>query len=302
VTHDLARARRRAVLRRHTAAYAFLLPNLVFFVVFLAIPVGWVARQSFQEGGVLGPPTWVGLDNWKQAVSDGGFRNSLGNTVLLAGIMVPVIFALAIVLSLLLREIPRRAALIRAAIYFPSLTPVVLAALIWFFMIHPDFGLFNVANRAVGARPLNFRGDETLAVLMVASLEVWRAVGFWTLFLLAALLAVPSDLYAAAKVDGASARRRFWHVTLPGIRPQLAVAVLLSTLSALQVFDSVFILTGGGPAGATETAVTYIYRSIFELGNPGYGAVLSLILVMLIVVVTVVLARILTVRAPESTR
>ncbi|MGH2944888.1 MAG: carbohydrate ABC transporter permease [Solirubrobacteraceae bacterium] len=244
----------------------------------------------------------MGLENWKQAVGDSGFRNGMGNTLLLAAIVVPPIFILAMALALLLRETRGRASALRAAVYFPSLTPVVVAGLTWFFMIHPDFGLFNVANRALGLSPLNFRGDETLAVVMIASLEIWRAVGFWGLFLLAALIVVPADLYAAARVDGASAIRRFWHVTLPTIRPQLAVAILLSTLSVLQVFDSVYILTGGGPAGATETAVTYVYRSIFELGNPGYGAVLSLILVAVIVVVTLILARLLATGSARSRR
>jgi multiple sugar transport system permease protein len=299
---QVAVQRRRAALHRHAVAYAFLLPSLIFFVVFLVVPVAWVARQSLQQGGVLGPATWVGLDNWKQAVGDTGFRNGMGNTLLLAGVVVPPIFVLAMSLALLLRETRGRASILRAAVYFPSLTPVVVAGLTWFFMIHPDFGLFNVGNRALGLDPLNFRGEETLAVLMIASLEIWRAVGFWALFLLAALIAVPADLYAAARVDGASTLRRFWHVTLPTIRPQLAVAVLLSTLSALQIFDSVFILTGGGPAGATETAVTYIYRSIFESANPGYGAVLSLILVAVIIAVTGVLARLLSSGSPQSPR
>ena len=118
-----------------------------------------------------------------------------------------------------------------------------------------------------------------------------RGFGFWAILLLAALLAVPPELYQAAELDGASPARRLWHVTLPSIRPMLAVAGLLAVVLSMQVFDSVYILTNGGPAGATRTAVFYIYTSVFETGNPGYGAVMSLILLACIVALTVATAQ-----------
>jgi multiple sugar transport system permease protein len=144
----------------------------------------------------------------------------------------------------------------------------------------------------VGAEPLNGLGDDRLALPSIALLEVWRGTGFWALFLLAALLAVPRDLYDAAAIDGASAWSRFRFVTVPGIAPTLLVAVMLTTLVSMQVFDSVFVLTNGGPAGATDTAVLYIYRSVFESGDPGYGAVLSLVLMAFIVALTLTILRV----------
>jgi ABC-type sugar transport system permease subunit len=167
----------------------------------------------------------------------------------------------------------------------------VLAALVWVFMVQPDFGLLNVANRALGITPLNLLGDPGLALPTIAGLDVWRGVGFWAVLLLAALLSVPPELYQAAALDGASSVRRFWHVTLPSIRPVLIVAVLLAIVLSMQVFDSVYILTNGGPGGSTQTAVFYIYTSVFETGNPGYGAVLSLILLVAIVLLTGGMAR-----------
>ena len=106
------------------------------------------------------------------------------------------------------------------------------------------------------------------------------------------LLGAPPELYQAASLDGASPLRRFWHVTLPSIRPIVAVAALLVTVTSMQVFDSVYVLTNGGPAAATRTAVFYIYTSIFETGNPGYGAVLSLVLLVVVVLLTGVMARV----------
>jgi multiple sugar transport system permease protein len=290
---DLRRARRRHRLRRNAAAYAFLAPNLLFWAAFLVVPVLWVVRQSFMSGGVLGPATWVGLDNWAQAPADEELRRSLWHTVVFTAMTVPVVLAVAMALALLLRGVRRGAAPVRAIVYLPSLAPVVLAGLLWIFVVNPDVGLLNAGVRAVGGEPLNWLGNERLALPTIALLEVWRGTGFWALFLLAALLAVSRELYDAASIDGASAWSRFRFVTLPGIGPTLLVAVVLTTLVSMQVFDSVFVLTNGGPAGATDTAVLYIYRSVFESGDPGYGAVLSLVLMAFIVALTLVIVRVL---------
>jgi multiple sugar transport system permease protein len=291
VSAELERARRRRSRRRVLEAYAFLAPALVFFLAFLALPVGWVVRQSFLEGGVLGPPRWVGLDNWRRALGDPALVGSLRNTVEYTAMVVPVTIVLALGVALLLRGLRRGGGIARTLLYLPSLAPVVLAALVWVFMVQPDFGLLNLANRALGLRPLNLLGDPTLALPTIAGLDIWRGVGFWALVLLAGLLAVPPELGQAAALDGASPVRRLWHITLPYIRPVIAVAALLATVLSMQVFDSVYVLTNGGPDGATRTAVFYIYTSVFESGNPGYGAVLSLILLAAIVALTAALAK-----------
>jgi multiple sugar transport system permease protein len=289
---DLRRARRARRRRQDAAALAFLAPNLVFFTAFLLVPVGWVVRQSFMDGGVLGPAVWVGLSNWGDALDDPALRRSLWHTVLFTAMTVPTVLAVALALALLLRGVRRGAGPVRAVVYLPSLAPVVLAGLIWSFVVNPDVGLLNAAVRATGADPVNWLGDPQLALPSVALLEVWRGIGFWALFLLAALLAVSRELYDAAAIDGASPWNRFRFVTVPGIGPTLLVAVVLTTVVSMQVFDSVFVLTNGGPAGATDTAVLYIYRSVFESGNPGYGAVLSLVLMVCIVALTAVVLRV----------
>jgi multiple sugar transport system permease protein len=289
---DLRRARRARRWRQDAAALVFLAPNLLFFTGFLLVPVGWVVRQSFMDGGVLGPAVWVGLANWGDAVDDPALRRSLWHTVLFTAMTVPAVLAVALALALLLRGVGRGAGPVRAVVYLPSLAPVVLAGLIWSFVVNPDIGLLNAAVRVAGSEPINWLGDPQLALPSVALLEVWRGTGFWALFLLAALLAVSRELYDAAAIDGASAWNRFRFVTVPGIAPTLLVAVVLTTVVSMQVFDSVFVLTNGGPAGATDTAVLYIYRSVFESGNPGYGAVLSLVLMACIVALTAVVARV----------
>jgi ABC-type sugar transport system permease subunit len=286
IRKELVRGRRKAKLRANLTAYAFLGPSLIFFVAFLLVPIVWVGRQSFMEGGVLGPAQSVGLENWKDLFSDSRALPSLRKTFVFVAMTIPVLFTIAIVVALALREVRRGGTLVRAAIYVPSMAPLVLLALVWVFLVHPEFGLLNLGSRLLGAEPVNWLGSQTLALPTLAMLEIWRGIGFWSVFLLAGLLGIPSYLYQAASLDGASALRRFWHVTLPGLRPTLAAAVLLSTLFAMQVFESPFILTKGGPAGSTETAVLYIYETIFQLGNPGLGSAVSMVMLVLVLVLT----------------
>ena len=291
-SHALRSARRRHALRRNAIAYAFLAPGLIAFAVFLLIPVAWVVRQSFLQGGVLGASQWVGLENWREAPGDPALSEALRNTLVYTAMVVPATIGLGLLLAVLLRGVRRGGAALRTVLYLPSLAPIVLAALVWVFMVQPDFGLLNLVNRTLGLEPLNLLGDERLALPTIAGLDVWRGFGFWGILLLAGLLGVPPELYQAAALDGASPLRRFWHVTLPSIRPVLAVTALLVTVTSMQVFDSVYVLTNGGPGGATRTAVFYVYTSIFETGNPGYGAVLSLILLAVVVLLTFAMARV----------
>jgi ABC-type sugar transport system permease subunit len=294
---ELNAAKRRWWWRRAAVGYGFLAPVLIFFGVFLLVPIASVIRQSFMQGGVLGPAVWVGLDNWRGALSDPKFLRALGNTVLYTALTVPTVLILAMLLAILLREIRRGSWLARTIVYLPSLAPVVLAGLIWQFVVSPEVGLATYGAELLGAGTVNWLGNERLALPTIAALDVWRGVGFWALFLLAALLAVPKDLYQAAELDGAGALARFRYVTLPGIRSTVGVAIVIATLFSMQIFDSVYVLTRGGPAGSTETAVLYIYNSVFQSGNPGYGAVLSLVLMVLIVLLTVIISKFIDVSA-----
>jgi ABC-type sugar transport system permease subunit len=283
-----ARSRR---LRENLVAYLFLAPALVFFVGFLLIPVGWVVRQSFLEGGVLGPAQWVGFENWNAALADPQLRSALKNTLLYTVMVVPLTALLALGLAMLMRSVQRGGATLRTAIYVPSLAPPTLLALVWVFVVNPEIGLLNIGTRALGQEPINFLGDPKLALPTLAVLDVWRSVGTWALLLFAALSMIPRQLFQAAEIDGAGAWRRFWHVALPGVRATLAVICVLAIVFSMQVFDSVFILTKGSPEGSTETVVYYIYTSVFEAANPGYGAVLSIILLVTIVALTASVAK-----------
>ena len=165
--------------------------------------------------------------------------------------------------------------------------------LVWVFVIHTDFGIFNYLLRLVGLEAVNWLGKTSTALPTIVSLEVWRASGFWALYFLASLLAIPTELYQAAKIDGAGSIRRFWYLTLPLLRPTFIFALIMITIWHFQLFDSVYVLTDGGPNYSTATIVWYIYKNTFQFNHPAYGATMSFFLLIITLTLALVELRLL---------
>ena len=288
------RLRRNYRLRRTLTAYGFLLPNALPFVVFLLAPIAYLIYLTFHNGGIITPAEFVGLDNWRQLWGDDLIITAIKNTAIYCLIAIPSVFVIGMVLALCLQRVGRGGQVFRSLFYIPTLTPYAVAALIWLFMYQRDFGALNVARDRVGLEPRNWLGDTGLVIPSIAMLEVWRGAGYWTLLFLAALLALPKELYQAATIDGANAWRRFIHITLPLMRPTFFFAVVMATIWNFQLFDSVSILTDGGPANASVTVVWYIYKAMFQFNDKtGFAAALSFLLLLLILILTSIEIRLL---------
>lgn len=261
---------------------------MIFFVVFLLIPVLWVFYISLQSGSLLEPMEFVGLKNWNEVFRDRTALKTLNNSLQYALIAIPGMLILGLLVAFFLRNIKRGGALLRAGVYFPVLAPVVVAALVWLFLVHPDFGVFNLVARGLGGEPINFLGRPQIALPTIAAVEIWRGVGFWAVYFLAALVGLPTELYQAAHLDGASTTQRFFHLTLPLLRRTILFALVLATIYNLQIFDSVFVMTDGGPANATATIVWYIHKTLFAYADIGYGATVSAVLLVVILILTLI--------------
>lgn len=290
---EYRRAARRYRLRRSLRAYAFLAPYFIPFVLFLAVPAIWAIGLSFFQGGIVEDARFVGLGNWKRVAADGELRESALNTFYFVVIAVTLVFALAMGLAILLDRYRRGSSFFKLGLYFPLLAPLVLGGLIWQFLVHYDFGVLNLLMRSFGFERLNFLGDPTLALLTIVAVEVWRGLGFWTLYFLAGIQGVPQELLDAARVDGARGYRRFFRVTLPMLRPLLLFAVVIAIIYNFQVFDTVFVMTQGGPALATSTIVWFIYRSLFAFQDTGLAYAASVGLLFIILGLTLVSFRFL---------
>jgi ABC-type sugar transport system permease subunit len=274
-------------------AFAFLIPNLVFFVVFLIIPLIQVFIEMFQTGGLIEPVRFVGLRNWERILHDPVVLQTMGNTLRYAAIIVPTMLVIGLLVALVLQNVTRGGATLRALIYLPVLAPTVIVGLIWLFLLDPDLGAINLFLRLVGAKPQIWLGSTDLALPSVAAMEIWRSIGFWSLYFLAALIGMPRELYQAAHLDGANAVQRFRFVTLPLMRRVFLFALVLATIFNLQIFDSVYVMTDGGPANTTATLVWYIYHALFFFYRTGFGASLAVLLLLIILVLSLIQMRLL---------
>jgi ABC-type sugar transport system permease subunit len=280
-------------LRRELTAWAFFGPMFAFFVVFLVIPTIGVVWWSMQSGGMVTGSTFVGLKNFITLPDEVNASAAILNTLKFAAMSIPPTLVLALLVAMALARVKRAAAVYRFLVYLPVLVPGVVAGLIWVFLTHVDFGLFNTALRAVGLPRQTWLGAGT-ALPVLAALDVWRSVGYWTIFFLAAVIGLPEELFQAAALDGASALQRFRHLTLPLLRRMILFAVVVATIWGLQIFDTPLILTDGGPGTATTTVVFQVWRyALSGSGQVGLAAAISLALLLAILALTIVQLRVL---------
>lgn len=215
---------------------------------------------------------FVGFDNYVFMWTDARFWNALSTTFYFSAVAVTVELALGMGFALLLEGGPRGRGLLRTCLLIPWAIPTVVAAKLWAWLLNPDHGL--LVTLVPGERT-DWLGSPALAIHAAILVDVWKTTPFVTFLLLAGLVTVPRDLYDAAQIDGASRLQTFVKVTLPLLRPTLAVTLIFRTLDAFRVFDAVYALTEGGPANTTETLSVYAYKMLMRAGDFGYGSALS---------------------------
>jgi ABC-type sugar transport system permease subunit len=269
------------------APYLFLAPNVLVFGVFIIIPALYDFYLSLFRVTLQAPAAYVGVGNFAQLIQrDDIFWTASRNTgVFVVGDMaLTMVFALAI--ALLLNAPIRARGFFRGIFFYPVILSPVIVAEIWRWVLNTQYGLANAFLRTLGLpiQPWLLRADYAMEWVIVSN--VWATVGFFALILLAGLQAIQPALYEAADVDGASRWNSFLHVTLPLLLPSLLVVFILGTIRAFQVFEYIFVLTGGGPGFATLTIVQYIYRAAFQQNEFGLAAAASLLLVMVLGLLT----------------
>ncbi|MGI8905383.1 MAG: carbohydrate ABC transporter permease [Candidatus Sumerlaeaceae bacterium] len=260
---------------------------MAHFVFFHVAPVVLSFFISFTEWKIKGDPLWIGLANYRQLVHDTVFRRALLNTALFTVYFVPPMLAASLALALLVNHQTRAAALFKTAYFLPVVTSFVVFALIfgWIFQAGPN-SLANKALGQVGIRPQSWLQNEHQALPLLALLGILKGAGWNMVYFLAGLQAIPDTFYEAARVDGASRFAIFRRITLPLLRPTIYFVLVLTTIGAFQVFDSAYVLTGGGPAYATTTIVYFIYTQGFESFQMGYASASAYVLLLLVLLVT----------------
>jgi len=269
-------------LRRTALGYALLAPSLFGVVVFLLLPMFVVLWLSVYRWDLLGPMQYVGLTNWRSVLTDSSFRMSLAVTVLFVALVVPVQTILGLcAATMLARDLPG-SGFFRTLYVLPWICSPLAIAVLWRWILAPTDG---AVSTALGHR-IEWLTDPQLALPVVASVTIWTNVGYVTLFFLAGILAIPRDLHDAARTDGANAWQRFRRITLPMLRPTMFFVLVTGIVSTAQVFDTVYALTGGGPAGRTDLVAHRIYAEAFGAAAVGRAAVMAVVLFALLIGVT----------------
>ena len=268
------------------APYLFLLPTVALLLVFSVVPLAYGLWMSFYDFDVVhGRSTFVALQNYWRLLHDPQFGLSLLNTVWYTLSVVPLILIGSIAIGIYLRKSTVGRLIARVGFYVPFVLSPVVVATSWKWLLNQDLGVIDGFLKWAGMGTIPWLTDDMGARISVVAATVWNLVGFYMLMVLAGLSQINPDLYEAAKIEGASAFRRLWHITLPLLAPTMLLIVVLATIHATQAFETILLLTDGGPAGATRLIIQNMYQSAFARLQPGYGVAQAIVLLPLICLV-----------------
>ncbi|MBD8078381.1 carbohydrate ABC transporter permease [Cellulosimicrobium arenosum] len=282
------------LLGEHPLGLLLSTPYTAFVVIVFLIPFGfgvWMAFHDFffTAPGVQVPHPFVGLDNFRQVLADPAVHQAFKNLLIFLVINVPLTVALALVLAVGLDSVVHWKGFFRVSYYVPYVTASVATLAVWIYMFNGN----GVVNRLLGdlAPDPTWLANSGLIMPLIAVYVTWKNLGFYVLLYLAALQAVPKELHEAAEMDGAGAWRRFRSVTLPAVRPVTSLVILLSIIMTGQIFTEPYLLTGGGPNGASMTPALLMYQKGIQQGQPDIAAAIGLILVLAVMILSLVSRR-----------
>ena len=291
-------ARRRARRREAVAGLLFVLPTLAIFVAFKFVPIAGAGAMSLTRYRLSGDVSFVGADNYTRLLADDAFWASLQVTLLYVVLFVPLILAVSLGAAVLLDAQVRLSGTFRSLLFVPYLSSFVMAGIIWSWIFATD-GPLNAALDAVGAGPVPFlSGSQLLVLASLAVVSVWKGFGYSMLIFLAGLKAQPADVHEAARIDGAGAWQRFWRITFPMLRPVTFFILVIETIVGFQVFDTIYVMTGGGPNRVSHSLIYMLYDQGFKFFDYGYAAAVGIALFVIVLLLSLVQRRLVEGKEP----
>ncbi|MFI6567304.1 carbohydrate ABC transporter permease [Streptomyces sp. NPDC050534] len=272
------RAARRRARRERATAWAFISPSVVVILGLSIVPVVWSLLLSFRADDLVTPGRWVGLDNYRALAQDPNFRTAVGNTLLYSALYVPLSLIGGLALALALNRRLRFIGLYRTLVFIPFVVSATAQGVLFSFILDPDFGVANALLHHLGVSKQGFLSDPGQSLYLLVLISLWNGVGFCVVVYLAALQDVPPELVESARLDGANRRQVLWNVTLPALRPVTVFLLLWQLITALQVFDLIYVTTKGGPLDSTTVVVYFVWQQAFQLFTAGYGAASAYVL------------------------
>lgn len=280
--------------QEQTTGWLLTIPALLVLTLVFAYPIGrafWLSLFAENLGTQL-KPIFTGLDNYFRMVGDGRFWQSFWNTSIFTAASVTLEMLLGMGIALVLNQSFRGRGFVRTVAIIPWALPTAVMGLAWAWIFNGEYGVVNDLLERMGLIETNITwlGNPTLAMVALVLADVWKTTPFISVILLAGLQSIPGDLYEAHAIDGATSWQSFWQITLPLIMPQVLIALLFRFAQAFGIFDLVQVMTGGGPAGATETVSIYIYSTVMRYLDFGYGAALVVVTFVLLVAAVAITA------------
>jgi putative chitobiose transport system permease protein len=264
--------------------YMFLAPALILMATFTFYPLLSVGYWSFTEYDILSPPQFIGLDNFRELFSDGVFWLALRNSLIYL-IVTPTLIVLSVSLAIIVNRKLPGISFFRVLYYIPVITGSVTVGIVWLFLFDPRGGLINGALLALGLvdQPIFFLNEPRYTLGIAMLMTVWTGAGYYMVVFLAGLQSIPEELYEAAELDGCNMVQKHWHVSVPGLRPSMVFVAVISSLSALKVFDEIYVLTNGtgGTLNSGTTMVFYLWKQAFQLQNVGYASAVAIVLLVI---------------------
>lgn len=266
------------------------LPALILFVTFFIIPLIFTGKYSFYNWTNYSPDTFfVGLKNYKGIIGDGDIVIGIKNSLIYAFATVILQSFIALPVAVLLNKKLKGRNIFRAVFFCPAVLSTLVVGYLWKYLLSAsDYGFFNQVMTGLGMEKVNFLGDAKIALTAIILTQVWQWFGWSMVIYLGNLQSISDDLYEAASIDGASAWKQFWHITIPGLAPAIKINLINGTIAGLKVFDIIVSMTGGGPAHKTETILTLMF-SKFSEGNYGYASAFGMVFLAVSMIVAAIM-------------
>lgn len=281
--------------RQKRMAYVFMAPALILLLLFLIIPAFMALGFSFTDFYVLAPDKMkvVGMDNYTALVSDELFWKCLKNTFYFTAVIVPVEAVIALGLAVLVNKKSFGRTFFRTAYFAPVISSLTVVSILWVCLYNPNDGLFNAILNTLGLPSQRFLRSADQAMNSILLMSIWQGVGYQMIIFIAGLNGISQELYEAAAIDGANSVKKFFYITLPGLRNVISFIVVYVTIQAFKVFTQPYIMTFGGPQNSTRTLVYYIYQQGFQYKKAGYASAMAVVFFLIVVFASMALKRLL---------
>ncbi|MDR1862473.1 MAG: sugar ABC transporter permease [Treponema sp.] len=268
--------------------YLFILPNMFLFLVFMIIPLFMTGWYSLVKWSGLGDPKFIGLDNYFYIFRDEVFLRSLWNTIAFSAATVPLLMALSLAFALMLNRKIFFRGFFRSSMYLPSVVSTVVTGMVFIWLFDPQLGLINYIIGFLGGSRVEWSTDPRYAMVMVVIGTIWARTGYNMVIYLAALQGISPEYYEAAKIDGASPRQSFIHITMPLLGPTHMFVLITCVIHSFRSFDLIYVMTKGGPLNATKTLVVYVYDTAFKMNYFGRASAGGVVLFLVLLAFTLI--------------